>query len=176
MGSGSPAWQSLGSASTDPGLPAPQPPGRRPITDATGIEAEDIAKRLIDYGFHAPTMSWPVSGEPARQACLQLPHGVQAWRARLACTPPARTCSAALAVASPAHAVPTCPCPGAGTLMIEPTESETKAELDRFCDAMIAIRGEIAEVEAGKVRQRRPRVRAGSTAAHGKAWPVELVC
>ncbi|KAL4447273.1 hypothetical protein ABPG77_007306 [Micractinium sp. CCAP 211/92] len=70
----------------------------RPITDATGIEAEDIAKRLIDFGFHAPTMSWPVSG----------------------------------------------------TLMIEPTESETKAELDRFCDAMIAIREEIGEIESGK--------------------------
>lgn len=69
----------------------------RPITDATGIEAEDIAKRLIDYGYHAPTMSWPV----------------------------------------------------AGTLMIEPTESESKAELDRFCDAMIAIREEIRAVETG---------------------------
>ena len=71
----------------------------RPITDATGIEAEDIAKRLIDYGYHAPTMSWPV----------------------------------------------------AGTLMIEPTESESKAELDRFCDAMIAIREEIRAVEKGAV-------------------------
>ncbi len=48
---------------------------RRPITDATGIEAEDIAKRLIDFGFHAPTMSWPVSGEPENASCrrLQLP-------------------------------------------------------------------------------------------------------
>ena len=62
-----------------------------------GVSAEDIAKRLIDYGFHAPTMSWPV----------------------------------------------------AGTLMIEPTESEAKAELDRFCDAMIAIRTEIQEIELG---------------------------
>ena len=69
----------------------------RPLTAATGIEAEDIAKRLIDYGFHSPTMSWPV----------------------------------------------------AGTLMIEPTESESKAELDRFCDAMISIRQEIAEIESG---------------------------
>lgn len=69
----------------------------RPITDATGIEAEDIAKRLIDYGYHAPTMSWPV----------------------------------------------------AGTLMIEPTESESKAELDRFCDAMISIREEIRAIETG---------------------------
>ncbi|RVU35044.1 glycine dehydrogenase (aminomethyl-transferring) [Hwanghaeella grinnelliae] len=70
----------------------------RPYDDATGISNEDVAKRLIDYGFHAPTMSWPV----------------------------------------------------AGTLMIEPTESESKAELDRFCDAMISIRQEIAEIEAGK--------------------------
>lgn len=69
----------------------------RPYADATGITNEDVAKRLIDYGFHAPTMSWPV----------------------------------------------------AGTLMIEPTESESKAELDRFCDAMIAIRQEIAEIESG---------------------------
>ena len=62
-----------------------------------GIEAEDIAKRLIDYGFHAPTMSWPV----------------------------------------------------AGTLMVEPTESESKVELDRFCEAMIGIKQEILEVEEG---------------------------
>ncbi|MEN9348457.1 MAG: hypothetical protein RLZZ77_1968 [Bacteroidota bacterium] len=66
---------------------------------SAGIEVEDIAKRLMDYGFHAPTVSFPV----------------------------------------------------AGTLMIEPTESEPKVELDRFCDAMIAIRKEIAEVEAGLV-------------------------
>jgi glycine dehydrogenase len=64
-----------------------------------GVMVEDIAKRLMDFGFHAPTMSWPVSG----------------------------------------------------TLMIEPTESESKAELDRFCDAMIAIRGEIAAIAAGKL-------------------------
>jgi glycine dehydrogenase len=71
----------------------------RPFKKA-GIEAEDIAKRLMDYGFHAPTLSFPVPG----------------------------------------------------TLMIEPTESEPKAELDRFCDALIAIREEIREVEAGKVK------------------------
>jgi glycine dehydrogenase len=71
----------------------------RPIKDACGISNEDIAKRLIDYGFHAPTMSFPV----------------------------------------------------AGTLMVEPTESESKYELDRFIDAMIAIRDEIRSVEAGKV-------------------------
>jgi glycine dehydrogenase len=69
----------------------------RPFKQSAGIEAEDVAKRLMDYGFHAPTMSFPV----------------------------------------------------AGTLMIEPTESEPKAELDRFCDAMIAIREEIAKVERG---------------------------
>lgn len=64
---------------------------------AAGIEAEDLAKRLMDYGFHAPTLSFPV----------------------------------------------------AGTLMIEPTESESKAELDRFCDALLSIRAEIREVEEG---------------------------
>jgi glycine dehydrogenase len=69
----------------------------RPYKKSAGIEIDDIAKRLIDYGFHAPTMSWPVPG----------------------------------------------------TLMVEPTESESKAELDRFCDAMIAIRAEIAKVEQG---------------------------
>jgi glycine dehydrogenase len=69
----------------------------RPLKDSSGVSAEDVAKRLIDYGFHAPTLSFPV----------------------------------------------------AGTLMVEPTESEGLAELDRFCDAMIAIRGEIAKIEAG---------------------------
>ena len=69
----------------------------RPLAKTTGVGAEDVAKRLIDYGFHAPTLSFPV----------------------------------------------------AGTLMVEPTESEPLAELDRFCDAMIAIRGEIAKVEQG---------------------------
>mmetsp|Transcript_16055 Transcript_16055/g.54721 ORF Transcript_16055/g.54721 Transcript_16055/m.54721 type:complete len:1036 (-) Transcript_16055:111-3218(-) len=70
----------------------------RPLKDSAGIEAEDVAKRLMDYGYHAPTMSWPVPG----------------------------------------------------TLMIEPTESETKTELDRFCNAMIAIREEIGQVERGE--------------------------
>ncbi len=69
----------------------------RPLQKTSGVSAEDVAKRLIDYGFHAPTLSFPV----------------------------------------------------AGTLMVEPTESEPLAELDRFCDAMIAIRGEIAKVEQG---------------------------
>jgi len=70
----------------------------RPLARETGITVDDVAKRLIDYGFHAPTMSFPV----------------------------------------------------AGTLMIEPTESESAAELDRFCDAMIAIRAEIARVASGE--------------------------
>ncbi|MFD4726153.1 aminomethyl-transferring glycine dehydrogenase [Streptomyces seoulensis] len=69
----------------------------RPLTKATGVSVDDVAKRLIDYGFHAPTMSFPV----------------------------------------------------AGTLMIEPTESEDLGELDRFCDAMIAIRAEIEKVASG---------------------------
>ncbi|MGA1418988.1 MAG: aminomethyl-transferring glycine dehydrogenase [Ilumatobacteraceae bacterium] len=70
----------------------------RDITKRTGVSVDDVAKRLMDYGFHAPTMSFPVGG----------------------------------------------------TLMVEPTESESLAELDRFCEAMIAIRGEIARVEAGE--------------------------
>ena len=71
----------------------------RPLKDCSGISVDDVAKRLIDFGFHAPTMSFPV----------------------------------------------------AGTLMIEPTESESKEELDRFCDAMIAIREEIRAVEQGRL-------------------------
>ncbi|WP_099827396.1 aminomethyl-transferring glycine dehydrogenase [Oceaniglobus indicus] len=71
----------------------------RPFEKSAGVTVDDIAKRLIDNGFHAPTMSWPV----------------------------------------------------AGTLMVEPTESETKAELDRFCDAMLAIRDEIRQIEDGKI-------------------------
>ncbi|HET7290936.1 MAG TPA: aminomethyl-transferring glycine dehydrogenase [Vicinamibacteria bacterium] len=88
---------------------------------AAGIEAEDIAKRLMDYGFHAPTMSFPV----------------------------------------------------AGTLMIEPTESEPKAELDRFCDALVAIREEIRAVEEGRMdRQNNPLKRAPHTmhAVTATAW------
>jgi len=71
----------------------------RQFKESAGVEAMDVAKRLMDYGFHAPTVSWPVLG----------------------------------------------------TLMIEPTESESKAELDRFCEAMIAIRGEIQEIVEGRV-------------------------
>ncbi len=70
----------------------------RPIKESTGVTEEDIAKRMMDYGFHAPTMSWPVPG----------------------------------------------------TIMIEPTESESQQELDRFCDALLAIRDEIRAIESGK--------------------------
>jgi glycine dehydrogenase len=69
----------------------------RPLKRSAGLEVDDLAKRLMDYGFHAPTVSWPV----------------------------------------------------AGTVMVEPTESESLAEIDRFCDAMIAIRAEAAAIEAG---------------------------
>ena len=71
----------------------------RQFKETAGVEANDIAKRLMDYGFHAPTMSFPV----------------------------------------------------AGTLMIEPTESESKSELDRFCDAMITIRAEIQDIVEGRM-------------------------
>jgi glycine dehydrogenase len=74
----------------------------RPLKASSGVEVEDIAKRLMDYGFHAPTVSFPVPG----------------------------------------------------TLMIEPTESESRQELDRFCDALIAIREEIREIEEGKADRR----------------------
>ena len=85
----------------------------RAVKGTSGVEVEDIAKRLIDFGFHAPTMSFPV----------------------------------------------------AGTLMIEPTESESKAELDRFCDALIAIRGEIRDIEAGVLdKQDNPLKNAPHTA------------
>ncbi len=86
----------------------------RPLKETSGVSAEDVAKRLIDYGFHAPTLSFPVPG----------------------------------------------------TLMVEPTESESLEELDRFCDAMIAIRAEIAQVESGAwPRDDNPLVNAPHTAA-----------
>jgi glycine dehydrogenase len=71
----------------------------RPLKEAAGVSEEDVSKRLQDYGFHSPTMSWPVSG----------------------------------------------------TLMVEPTESEDRAELDRFCDAMLMIKAEIDDIASGKV-------------------------
>ena len=81
---------------------------------AVGIEVDDIAKRLMDYGFHAPTMSWPV----------------------------------------------------AGTLMVEPTESESKAELDRFCEALIAIRSEIREIQEGRIPAETSPLRMAPHTAH----------
>ncbi|GAA3749392.1 aminomethyl-transferring glycine dehydrogenase [Plantactinospora mayteni] len=94
----------------------------RPLTKATGVSVDDVAKRLVDYGFHAPTMSFPV----------------------------------------------------AGTLMVEPTESEDLAELDRFCDAMIAIRAEIDKVGSGDwPKGDNPLANAPHTAAMvtGDEWP-----
>ena len=86
----------------------------RPLRKAAGITEEDVAKRLMDYGFHAPTVSWPVPG----------------------------------------------------TIMVEPTESESKAELDRFCDAMISIRAEIQQLELGLLdRDDNPLKNAPHTAA-----------
>ena len=73
----------------------------RPFKKSAGVEVEDVAKRLMDFGFHAPTVSWPV----------------------------------------------------AGTMMIEPTESESKSELDQYCDALLTIRKEIAEIEEGRLPQ-----------------------
>ncbi len=92
-----------------------------PLKDSSGISVDDVAKRLMDFGFHAPTMSFPV----------------------------------------------------AGTLMIEPTESESKAELDRFCDAMIRIREEIRAVERGELdKEDNPLKNAPHTAAG--AWRMYL--
>jgi glycine dehydrogenase len=94
----------------------------RPFQQSAGVTVEDIAKRLMDYGFHAPTMSWPV----------------------------------------------------AGTLMIEPTESESKDELDRLCDALISIRQEIRDIEGGRLdRADNPLKHAPHTAAAVTAhdWP-----
>ena len=82
----------------------------RDFKASAGVTEADVAKRLADYNFHAPTMSWPVGG----------------------------------------------------TIMVEPTESEDRAELDRFCDALISIRAEIAQIEAGKM----PKVRARRARRH----------
>lgn len=95
----------------------------RPLKAETGVEVEDIAKRLMDYGFHAPTISFPVPG----------------------------------------------------TLMIEPTESESKAELDRFIDAMISIREEIEAIRTGKSdRKNNPLKNAPHTAemVSSTEWPM----
>jgi glycine dehydrogenase len=89
----------------------------RPLSEQSHITVEDVAKRLMDYGFHAPTMSWPVGG----------------------------------------------------TLMIEPTESESKAELDRFCDAMISIHGEISAVIRGELD-------ANDNPLKNAPHPAETIC
>ncbi len=89
----------------------------RPLSDESHITVEDVAKRLMDYGFHAPTMSWPVGG----------------------------------------------------TLMIEPTESESKSELDRFCDAMISIHGEIKSVICGELD-------ANDNPLKNAPHPAETIC
>lgn len=86
----------------------------RQLKESAGIEAVDIAKRLMDYGFHAPTLSWPVIG----------------------------------------------------TMMIEPTESESKAELDRLCDALIAIREEVARIERGEMDRENNPVKNAPHTAH----------
>ena len=94
----------------------------RPLSDASGITVEDVAKRLMDYGYHAPTMSWPVGG----------------------------------------------------TLMIEPTESESKSELDRFCEAMISIHGEITAVINGEMDANDNPLKHAphpSETVCGDAWP-----
>ena len=94
----------------------------RKIKSETGITEEDIAKRLIDFGFHAPTMSWPVNG----------------------------------------------------TMMIEPTESESKEEIDRFCEALISIKGEILKIADGKYNKNdNPLKNAPHTAEHMTSdnWP-----
>ena len=93
----------------------------RPLRRSIGLEVDDVAKRLMDYGFHAPTVSWPVTG----------------------------------------------------TMMLEPTESETLEELDRFCDAMIAIRGEAMDIELGiSDRENNPLRRAPHTmrAVSAETW------
>ncbi len=93
----------------------------RPLRESADVSVEDIAKRLMDYGFHAPTMSWPV----------------------------------------------------AGTLMIEPTESESREELDRFCDALIAIREEIREIEQGRADRANNLLKHAPHTARaiaGEAW------
>jgi glycine dehydrogenase len=87
----------------------------RPFVKSADVQIEDVAKRLMDFGFHAPTMSWPVPG----------------------------------------------------TLMVEPTESESRQELDRFCDAMLAIHAEIQAIARGDIdRHDNPLKNAPHTAAH----------
>ncbi len=121
----------------------------RPLKEETGISELDIAKRLIDYGFHAPTMSFPVV--PVAGTLMVEPTESES-KVELD-----RFIDAMLAIRAEIdqrlidygfHA-PTMSFPVAGTLMVEPTESESKVELDRFIDAMLAIRAEIDQVKAG---------------------------
>ena len=94
----------------------------RPIKTTSGVEVEDVAKRLMDYGFHAPTMSWPVPG----------------------------------------------------TLMVEPTESESREELDRFCDALISIHGEISDIAEGRADRQNNLLKNAPHPAHRLVqdpWP-----
>jgi glycine dehydrogenase len=95
----------------------------RPLKESSGVTAEDVAKRLIDFGFHAPTLSFPVPG----------------------------------------------------TLMVEPTESESLAELDRFCAAMLAIRAEIARVESGEWARDANPLKAAPHVVEGRVAPVGRV-
>ena len=102
----------------------------RGLTKASGVTVDDVAKRLVDYGFHAPTMSFPV----------------------------------------------------AGTLMVEPTESEDLGEIDRFCDAMLAIRAEIDQVERGEWSVDKSPLRGAPHTARAmvgewdRAYPREVAC
>ena len=96
----------------------------RDFKASAGVTEADVAKRLADYNFHAPTMSRPEHTHSTFQGPSRpRAHAVHADRSW----------------------------PVAGTIMVEPTESEDKDELDRFCDALIAIRAEIAEIEGGKM-------------------------
>ena len=106
-------------------LPRPRRPGGprvhpRPAPVQEHVTVEDVAKRLMDYGFHAPTISWPVPG----------------------------------------------------TMMVEPTESESKAELDRFCEAMITIRAEIRAIESGKADQHNNPLKNAPHTAAGRVPPT----
>ena len=106
-----------------------------------------MAKRLQDYGFHSPTMSWPVPGNQHAHHTLTLFLYTFLFRHT-----PKQPLSILLTTHHPHPIPPPPPLPSIpGTLMIEPTESEDKAELDRFCDAMLLIRKEIEDVVSGEV-------------------------
>ena len=118
-----------------------------PFISLSGIVEEDVAKRLQDYGFHSPTMSWPVPGNQHAHHTLTLFLYTFLFRHT-----PKQPLSILLTTHHPHPIPPPPPLPSIpGTLMIEPTESEDKAELDRFCDAMLLIRKEIEDVVSGEV-------------------------